>query len=181
MRSSFGRTTVGKAIPASSIRTRLGKSSELGMVIRSPRKGLFLSLYVDDIKLGGKKQNINPTWKILMNMLIWENQHHSLTTFTLVALKEKEKPAKILLTVLNDLCRSYRKIPSSGDLMRTHLHGPMTWEVMQRSTWKDIANWRTKPPSNRIKFQLHDLMTVNSKKKNGYLWENCQNFALKSS
>ena len=70
-------------------------------------------MYVDDIKLGGKKQNINPTWKILMNMLIWENQHHSLTTFTLVALKEKEKPAKILLTVLNDLCRSYRKIPSS--------------------------------------------------------------------
>ena len=29
-------------------------------------KGLFLSVYVDDIKLAGKKQNINPTWKILM-------------------------------------------------------------------------------------------------------------------
>ena len=29
-------------------------------------KGLFLSVYVDDIKLVGKRQNIDPTWKILM-------------------------------------------------------------------------------------------------------------------
>ena len=29
-------------------------------------KGLFLSVYVDDIKLAGKTQNINPLWKILM-------------------------------------------------------------------------------------------------------------------
>ena len=28
--------------------------------------GLFLSVYVDDIKLEGKTENIEPTWKILM-------------------------------------------------------------------------------------------------------------------
>ena len=28
-------------------------------------KGLFLSVYVDDIKLAGKKQNIDPMWKLL--------------------------------------------------------------------------------------------------------------------
>ena len=28
-------------------------------------KGLFLSVYVDDIKLAGKKQNIGPMWKLL--------------------------------------------------------------------------------------------------------------------
>ena len=27
-------------------------------------KGLFLSVYVDDINLAGKKQNINPMWKV---------------------------------------------------------------------------------------------------------------------
>ena len=27
-------------------------------------KGLFLSVYVNDIKLAGKKQNINPMWKV---------------------------------------------------------------------------------------------------------------------
>ena len=29
-------------------------------------KGLFLFVYVDDIKLAGKKQNIDPMWKMLM-------------------------------------------------------------------------------------------------------------------
>ena len=29
------------------------------------QKGLFLSAYVDDIKLAGKKQNIDPLWKVL--------------------------------------------------------------------------------------------------------------------
>ena len=28
-------------------------------------KGLFLSVYVDDVKLAGKKQNIDPIWKVL--------------------------------------------------------------------------------------------------------------------
>ena len=27
--------------------------------------GLFLSVYVDDIKLAGKKQNLDPMWKVL--------------------------------------------------------------------------------------------------------------------
>ena len=27
-------------------------------------RGLFLSVYVDDIRLAGKTENINPTWKI---------------------------------------------------------------------------------------------------------------------
>ena len=30
-------------------------------------KGLFLSVYVDDIKLVGKKHNIDPMWKVLNN------------------------------------------------------------------------------------------------------------------
>ena len=30
------------------------------------KKGLFLSVYVDDIKLAGKKQNLDPMW-ILLN------------------------------------------------------------------------------------------------------------------
>ena len=29
------------------------------------KEGLFLSVYVDDIKLVGKKQNVKPMWKVL--------------------------------------------------------------------------------------------------------------------
>ena len=35
------------------------------MLICTLEKGLFLSVYVDDIKLAGKKQNIDPKWKVL--------------------------------------------------------------------------------------------------------------------
>ena len=41
-----------------------GKNPKSFLVIR--RRGLFLFVYVDDIKLAGKKQNINPTWKMLI-------------------------------------------------------------------------------------------------------------------
>ena len=34
-------------------------------------KGLFLSVYVDDIKLAGKKQNNNPMWKVLNKEVDW--------------------------------------------------------------------------------------------------------------
>ena len=45
---------------------RLGESFQLGMLIRAHReKGLFLSVYVDDIRLAVKKQKINPIWKVL--------------------------------------------------------------------------------------------------------------------
>ena len=41
------------------------KVFQLEMLIRTPWKGSFLSVYVDDIKLAGKKQNLDPMWKIL--------------------------------------------------------------------------------------------------------------------
>ena len=41
-----------------------GRKFQIGNVHRE--KGLFLSVYVDDIKLAGKTENIEPAWKILM-------------------------------------------------------------------------------------------------------------------
>ena len=41
------------------------KVSNWECLIVHREKGLFLSVHVDDIKLGGKKQNINPLWKVL--------------------------------------------------------------------------------------------------------------------
>ena len=53
-------------------------------------KGLFLlSVYVDDIKLAGKKQNLDPCGKYSTKKLIWENQHLSWIMYT--ALKENSK------------------------------------------------------------------------------------------
>ena len=35
-------------------------------------KGLFLSVYVDDIKLAGRKQNLDPLWKVLSKVELGE-------------------------------------------------------------------------------------------------------------
>ena len=40
-------------------------------------KGLFLSVYVDDIKLAGKKQNLDPMWKVLKRSSFGRTQEHT--------------------------------------------------------------------------------------------------------
>ena len=41
------------------------KVSNWECLFKHRRKGLFFSVYVDDIKPAGKKQNIDPMWKVL--------------------------------------------------------------------------------------------------------------------
>ena len=51
-------------------------------------KGPFLSVCLDDINLAEKKQNIGPTWKILMKDVDLEEPASNLIMFILIALKE---------------------------------------------------------------------------------------------
>ena len=55
-------------------------------------KGLFLSVYVDDIKLAGKKQNLDPMWKVLNKEVdLGETKHLSLIMSTWGVLKDNVK------------------------------------------------------------------------------------------
>ena len=45
---------------------RVGKNFKWECLFVKRARGLFLFMYVDDIKLAGKRENIKPTWKILM-------------------------------------------------------------------------------------------------------------------
>ena len=63
------------------------------------QKRLFLSVYVDDIKLARKKQNIDPMWKVLNKEVDLENQHLSWIVNTWDALNDNAKQAKILWTI----------------------------------------------------------------------------------
>ena len=55
------------------------------------QKGLFLSVYVDDIKLAGKNTILIRCGKYLIKKLIWENQHLSLIMYTWSALNVNAK------------------------------------------------------------------------------------------
>ena len=57
-------------------------------------KGLFLSVYVDDIRLAGKRQNIDPTWKLLIKEVDLGEPTSFLDHVYLGALKDNVKISK---------------------------------------------------------------------------------------
>ena len=78
-----------------------------------------------------------------------------------VALKENVRLARIL-QLQKEVCSNQGFLPGlqkncqeqkpRGILMpKRYLHGPMTWEVMQRNVWKDIANLRMKETEQSYK------------------------------
>ena len=66
VQSSSGRTIWGKAIWESSCGTRFGKFFYWECLFVNRARGLFLSVYVDDIKWADKTENIEQIWKIFM-------------------------------------------------------------------------------------------------------------------
>ena len=108
-------------------------------------KGLFLSVYVDDIKIVGRTENIKPTWKILMkNVDLGEP-----TTFIdHVYLGCTQRECKISDEIVEntEICSNPGFLVESrkdylselqGNLMqKLYLLGPTTWNVLQRNVWK---------------------------------------------
>ena len=137
-----------------------------------------------DIKLAGKTENTEPTWKNLMKDV-------DLGEPTSFLDHEYLECTQGECEISNDIVASYRHVriqdfcwsqgktayQLEGNLMqKQYLLGPVTWKVMQRNVWKDVANWHTKQLNNYTKLQLHAWMTINSRKKWDLL-ENCQKFA----
>ena len=94
--------------------------------------------------------------------------------------------------ISNDIVANYRdmfesrisagaveKLPVSEKSDANIFHGPMTWKVMQRSAWKDIAKWPTKQLNSYTKSPHHALTTTNSKKKKWDLLDKCLQFVHK--
>ena len=54
-------------------------------------KGFFLFVYVDDIKLAGKKQNLDPMWKVLNKEVDLGEPTSFLDMYTWDALKDNAK------------------------------------------------------------------------------------------
>ena len=117
-----------------------------------------MSVYVDDTKLAGKKQNISPTWKILIKVVDLGEPPAFLDSVYLGCTQRECQISKDIVINNRNLFESRisvgasEKLPltkATGNLMpKRYLHGPMTWKVMQRNAWKDIANSRIKHPSN---------------------------------
>ena len=128
-------------------------------------EGLFLSVYVDDMKLAGKKQNIDPMWKVLNKEVDLGEPRSFLDHENLGCTQRQCKICKDIVETEPCSNREFQR----GDQRNYHtfkifafLHGLMTWLVMQRSVWNDIVSWRTRRHSNSTKYPLHASMTTTS-------------------
>ena len=66
VRSSFGRTIMGTTIWRITDGTWMEKVPHWECLFVHRKQKLFFSVYVDDIKMAGKKRNIAPMWKKVM-------------------------------------------------------------------------------------------------------------------
>ena len=133
-------------------------------------KGLFLSVYVDDIKLAGKKQNLDPMWKVL-NKEVALGESSSFLDH--VYLECTQRQCEISKDIVDNYRTMFESRISSGATEKLpcseifeSLRGPTIWRVMPKNVWNDIVSWQTGRLNNSTKYQLNALMTIISKKKN---------------
>ena len=101
-------------------------------------------MYVDDIKLAGKKQNIRPMWKVL-NKEVDLGEPTSILDHVYLGCTQRQ------CEISKDIVDNYRtmfesrisagateKLPCSE--ICVFLRGPMTWKVMPRNVWSDIVS-----------------------------------------
>ena len=130
-------------------------------------------MYVDDIQLAGKKQNLDPMWKLL-NKEVDLGEPTSFLDH--VYLGCTQRPCEISKNIVDNYRTMFESRISVGGLEKNYLkifvllHGLMTWLVMQRSVWNDIVSWQTRRLHNSTKYLLRASMTITSKRRNKICW-----------
>ena len=128
-------------------------------------------MYVDDIKLAGKKQKLDPMWKIL-NKEVDLGEPTSFLDHVYLGCTQRQ------CEISKDFVDNYRtmfesrisaerveKLPVPQNLRISSWSYDMAGHAKQRSVWNDIASSRTRRLSNSTKYLLHASMTTTSKKK----------------
>ena len=160
---------MGKAIRENSEEARLGKSFQLGMSIRAPKEGLFLSVFVDDITLAGKKQNMNPIWKVLDEEVDLGEQTSFLDHVYLGCTRRHYETRKHISDNYRTMYGSRISAEPTEKLPSSETLNISTWSYDMEGDAKrcvdDIVNWRTKPLTSFTRYQLRALMAIKSKKK----------------
>ena len=175
----------GKGNLRKSYWSMLGESSKLGMSLCTSWKRIVLICVCEWHTIGWKDTNIHPMWKELMKEI---DLGEPTSFLDHVHLGCTQRECHISKDIVDNYQNMFESRISVGavesylilrNLAQTFLHGPLICKVMQRNARNDIANWRTEQPSNFSKSQLHALTTINSKKTERDLLENCLKYALK--
>ena len=100
-------------------------------------------MYVDDIKLAGKKQNLDPMWKVL-NKEVDLGEPTSFLDHENLGCTQRQCERKILWTITEPCSnREFQRCEQKNFhslKIFVFLHGLMIWKVMQRNVWSDIVS-----------------------------------------
>ena len=149
-------------------------------------KGLFLSVYVDDIKIGWKKRNIDPTWKILLKDVDLGEPTWFLDHIYLGCIQRECQISKDIVDNYRNMfepkisARATEKLPYSEKLCANISSWSYDMEGLAKKCverYCELAK-KQKQHNSYIKSQHHALTTTNSKKKKWDLLGNCRKFVL---
>ena len=102
-------------------------------------------MYVDDIKLAGKKQNLDPMWKVLDKEVDLGEPTSFLDHVYLECTQRQCQISKDIVDNYRTMFESRISVGVSREITIpsksfVFLHGLMTWLVMQRNVWNDTVS-----------------------------------------
>ena len=136
-------------------------------------------MYVDDIKLAGKKHNIDPMWKVLNKEVDLGEPTSFLDHVYLGCTQRQCEISKDIVWQLQDHNPEFpQEQPKNYHARKicVFLRGHMTCKDMPRNGWSDIVSWQTRRLNNSTKYLLPALMTTTSV---GELSKVCSQFVPK--
>ena len=153
VRSSFGRTVMGKAFWENFVWS-WDKIPNWECFFVHCEKGLFLSVFVDDTKLAGKKQKIDPMWKILNKEVdlgeptsLLDHVYLGCTQRKFEISKEKLDNYRTKFESRISACGS-EKLPFFQNLRISSLS--YGWSC-EKNVWNENVSWRTRRLINTTK------------------------------
>ena len=187
VRSSFGRIVVGNAIWEIQLKYGWERVSNWKcLFVHREKSYSYLCMWMTSNWLG-KKQNLDPMWKVL-NKEVDLGEPTSFFDHVYLGLSSETMWNKQRNCWQSQNHVWIQKFPQ--EQLKNHhvrkicvsLRGLMTWKDMPRNVWKDIVSWRTKRLNNSTKYQHRALTTIHFKeelKSVGELSKVCSQIVLK--
>ena len=164
-----------------------GKKGRIGNVcLFIENKGSFLSVYVNDMKMAGGKQDMAPTWKKLMKLVDLGEPTSFLDHVFLGCTQRQCKPNEIIIDESRKMFES--RISSGATEKSPGREKPhaetVAWSCDVEGHAKIrveryIVSWQTKRQKSFTVSQLLAWMIITSRRRNWNQLGNCQKHAVR--
>ena len=125
---------------------------------------------MSDIKLAGKKQNLDPMWKILNKEVGLGGPTSFIDHVYLECTQRQLEMSKEIVDNYRTMFKSRISAGATERLPSVEIQKIFTWshdmESHAKKLWNAFVNWQTKQRNSCTKYPLLVLTTISSKKNN---------------